>query len=514
MTKAALNNGHISIITDNLESPLKVESGKSIGITKYFEEKNIFITGATGIVGKVFVEKILRSTPVGKIYVLVKADDQNAAIDRLAKELINTDLFESLREKHGKGYQTFIKEKLIPVVGNICEPNLGMDSDSTRAITEVVNVIVMSAAITTLNERYDLLLNTNVKGPQRLMQFAKTCKNLELFVHFSTAYVNGEKEGIILEKPLTMGENRRKASSEISLFHRLDVADEINLAKRSSTGSTNYDIAKDMKRLGMERAKYYGWYNAYHLTKAMAEMIIHETRGDIPVLIIRPSSIESCYKEPVPGWIQGNKVFDPVIISYGKGQLPAFLANPDTLMDIIPLDLVVNATIAAIAKHGYTHKSELNVYQMASSLVNPLRFSEFFEYIHEYFESEPLIESQSFRRINYFSDFSKYTREELSCRHGMKNTVAIDAKETQKLQKQLKAKVTYAEQLCKMYEFVGFFKARFDAGNTQELLSEMSKEEKDVFAIDVTNINWKEYFQEVHIPGLRNHLLNKKRIFQ
>lgn len=55
------------------------------------------------------------------------------------------------------------------------------------------------------------------------------------------------------------------------------------------------------------RAKYHGWYNTYHLTKAMAEMVIHETRGDIPVLIIRPSVIESYYKEPYPGWIQGNR---------------------------------------------------------------------------------------------------------------------------------------------------------------------------------------------------------------
>lgn len=35
----------------------------------------------------VLVEKMLRSTPVGKIYVLVKADEREAAIDRLQKEV-------------------------------------------------------------------------------------------------------------------------------------------------------------------------------------------------------------------------------------------------------------------------------------------------------------------------------------------------------------------------------------------------------------------------------------------
>ncbi|XP_057781285.1 fatty acyl-CoA reductase 2, chloroplastic-like [Salvia miltiorrhiza] len=513
---AAVTNGYDAV--GELKMPAMMESCTGIGITNYFEGKNIFLTGATGLLGKVLVEKMLRSTPLGKIYVLVKADDLETAWDRLQKELINSELFGCIQEKYGKYYQEFIKEKVIPIVGNICEPNLGMDSDSARAIMEDVNVIIESAANTTLNERYDLLLETNVNGPQRLMRFAKTCKNLELLVHISTVYVNGEKEGIILEKPLIMGEINRRNKDNGETCLPLDVSDEINLALRSCKATSNYDMTKDMKRLGMERAKSYGWYNTYHLTKAMAEMIIHETRGDIPVLIIRPSVIESCYKEPYPGWIQGNRMFDPIIISYGKGQLPAFLGKPDTPMDVIPLDMVVNTTIAAIAKHGFMQKPELNVYQLASDILNPLRYSDFFEYIHEYFCSEPLIESESFTRINNyyndfenikyfdnFDDFSSYTRNEIFRRFGGKTNQI-------KIQKQCKGKAAYAENLCKMYQFLGFFKARFHVGNTQKLLSEMSKEEKMSFAIDVREIDWRKYFQEIHIPGLRKHVLNDKRI--
>lgn len=133
------------------------------------------------------------------------------------------------------------------------------------------------------------------------------------------------------------------------------------------------------------------------------------------------------------------------------------------------MDTVVNATIAAIAKHGYPHRPELNVYQIASSVVNPLRYSEFFEYLYEYFNSEPLIESESFTRIDYydnldkikyfdnFNDFSRYTRDEISRRHGIART----GEGSQKLQKQCRAKIMYAEHLCKMYEFLGLFKARY-----------------------------------------------------
>ncbi|KAL8482679.1 hypothetical protein ACS0TY_025640 [Phlomoides rotata] len=303
------------------------------------------------------------------------------------------------------------------------------------------------------------------------------------------------------------------------LFPQIDVANEITLALTSSTATSNFDMTRDMKRLGMERASLSGWYNAYHMTKAMAEMVIHGTRGDVPVVIIRPTSI--CYKEPIPGWIQGNRVLDPLIISYGKAQLPAFLGHPDSHADIIPLDIVVNATIAAIAKHGLMHKPDLAVYQMASSVVNPLRYSDFFEYIYEYFNSDPLIEWESFTKINYypdltpikyfenFNDFSKFTRDEISRSVG---TRYPNAMRSGTLDKKCKVQSKYAENLCKLYKFIGFFKARFHAGNTQKLLSEMSKEEEISFVIDVAKIDWRKYLHEIHIPGLRKHVLNDKRI--
>lgn len=131
-----------------------------------------------------------------------------------------------------------------------------------------------------------------------------------------------------------MGENgRNRGDDEMpsSLFP-LDLADEMNLAMKACISSANHDENKELKRLGLERfvclqvatqtyivsnqvltiykpcrAACYGWYNAYHMTKAMGEMILNEIRQDVPVLILRPSVVESCYREPVPGWIQGNR---------------------------------------------------------------------------------------------------------------------------------------------------------------------------------------------------------------
>ena len=49
---------------------------------------------------------------------------------------------------------------------------------------------------------------------------------------------------------------------------------------------------------------------------------------------------------------------------------------------------------------------------------------------------------------------------------------------------------------------------RFHCGNTRVLLEEMSEEERVVFEVDATKIDWNKYFVDIHIPGLRKHVIN------
>lgn len=55
------------------------------------------------------------------------------------------------------------------------------------------------------------------------------------------------------------------------------------------------------------RANKFGWQDTYVFTKAMGEMMIDKMRSDVPVVIIRPSVIESTYREPFSGWMEGNR---------------------------------------------------------------------------------------------------------------------------------------------------------------------------------------------------------------
>lgn len=52
-------------------------------LVQWYEDQSIFITGATGFMGKILVEKLLRSCPSAKIYVLIRAKKGKTAQQRL-----------------------------------------------------------------------------------------------------------------------------------------------------------------------------------------------------------------------------------------------------------------------------------------------------------------------------------------------------------------------------------------------------------------------------------------------
>lgn len=48
---------------------------------------------------------------------------------------------------------------------------------------------------------------------------------------------------------------------------------------------------------------------------------------------------------------------------------------------------------------------------------------------------------------------------------------------------------------------------RFDDTYTVNLLNALSKEEREVFDFDVENINWMDYYMNIHVPGLKTYVM-------
>jgi hypothetical protein len=49
-------------------------------------------------------------------------------------------------------------------------------------------------------DRYDVALNINTLGPQRLLNFAHRCPNLQLFMHVSTGEFISTKFAVVLQR--------------------------------------------------------------------------------------------------------------------------------------------------------------------------------------------------------------------------------------------------------------------------------------------------------------------------
>ncbi|KAL8214382.1 hypothetical protein R6Q57_003831 [Mikania cordata] len=493
-------------------------NGDGIGIVHILKGKRLFVTGATGFLGKVFIEKMLRTVPdVGKIYILIKAKNKDAAMDRVKNEIINAELFKTLQQAYGKSYQSFMLSKLVPVTGNVCESNLGLDEETVDEIAKDLDIIVNSAANTTFDERYDVALDINTGGPSRIMSFAKQCKKLKLFLHVSTAYVNGQRQGRIMEKPFSAGESIAWESLRYGNHTpKLNVEDEIKMLLEFKKSWGENALAQKLKELGLERAKLYGWQDTYVFTKAMGEMMIDKMRGDIPVVIIRPSVIESTYKEPFPGWMEGNRMMDPIVLYYGKGQLSGFLVDPNGVLDVVPADMVVNAIMAAMAKHVANGKTKENyIYQIASSVVNPLVFKDLARLLYEHFHTSPCLDlkgrpvrvpiMQLYRSMEEFS--AHIWKDAVNKSQSIASPSTNKDKLSLKIENICKKSVEQAKYLVSIYEPYTFYGGRFDNSNTQKLLGIMSEEERKTFGFDVGKIDWRDYISNVHIPGLRRHVM-------
>eukprot|EP01018_Ginkgo_biloba_P004727 Gb_12942 [translate_table: standard] len=476
--------------------------------------------GATGFLGKVFLEKILRVQPdVGCIFTLIRAEDLQSAQCKLQNQVIFKDIFRILRENYKGEYKRFMAQKLVPIVGDLAYENLGIEESIRDELFAKVDIVVNIAATTTFYERYDVAMNVNTLGAVNVMNFCKRCCKLQVLCHVSTAYVNVEKTGIIREEVMKLGE---RLSSNDGTMTSWEIQSECKLISktleeiRSAPDANFVDNKRErrlMKELGLQRARKFGWPNAYVFTKAMGEMMVDDLREDIPTVIIRPSIIESSLAEPFPGWMEGNRMLDPLIIGYGKGRISSFLADPNLIVDVVPVDAVANGMISSIARHA--SKPGLRVYHLASSVANKLVYSVGVDAAHDYFSLNPctarngrlvkvkkpyLLESMdSFRR--YMTLYYKVPIELV----GMVDMLLCGLLKGH--YNRMLGRYKHVMNLAELYEPFIFFRGMFDNSNTEHLWKELSKEDKKCFNFDVKCIDWKSYFLNVHIPGLIKYIL-------
>ncbi|XP_065867409.1 fatty acyl-CoA reductase 3-like [Euphorbia lathyris] len=486
-------------------------------IIQLFENKTILITGATGYLAKIFVEKILRVQPnVKKFYLLVRASDAESAAERLQDEIIGKELFRVIKEKYAENINSFVSEKMSPIPGDISYEHLGIEDSILREkLWEQVDFVLNFAATTNFDERYEIALGINTMGAVNVVNFAKRCQKIQMLVHVSTAYVCGEDSGTILEKPFSMGK-AKKGTEKIVIETETKLAQE-KLDQLHSEDVSEKAISAAMKDFGLERARTFGWPNTYVFTKAMGEMLLVHLKETLPVVIIRPTMVSSTYKEPFPGWIEGIKTIDSVIAGYGKGKITCFLSSPQSTLDVIPSDMVINGIILAMVARS--KKCSEIIYQIGSSSRNPVRFSNFHDYAFRYFSANPWINKDGSQvRIgkgilfNSLPSFHMYmTIRYLLPLKALQVANTVVLKKYEEMYRNLDRKLKLVMRLIELYTPYLLFEGIFDDTNSEKL-RKLAREtcpsdEIDMFKFDPTEINWEDYIMSAHIPGLVKYVM-------
>ncbi|EEZ97452.1 fatty acyl-CoA reductase wat [Tribolium castaneum] len=295
----------------------------------------IFLTGATGFLGKLVLEKLLRTcSELKKIYVLLRPKKGQSQHERL-EALLNQPCFEEM-----KVLTPNFRQKIAILHGDCGAPFLGL-SLQDRTLLEEVTCVIHSAAVVKFNVKLKNAIFTNVRAVRDLIILARNMPKLKSFVYVSTAFSHCVRHEIG-EEFYDVGINPEDV---ISMVQGLD---DVILETL-----TPHILGK--------------WPNCYVYSKALAEQLFKNE--SLPFSIVRPAIVGSAYQEPIPGWIDNFQGIVGISVGVSMGVLRSLQIDPKLRANVVPVDFVVNTVLAS---GWYCQKSEKLIYNFAGSDLNPI----------------------------------------------------------------------------------------------------------------------------------------------
>jgi len=531
-----------------------------VSIVEALAGRRILVTGATGFLGTALVERLLRAVPGCEVVVLVRPTRRLDAAARLAREVVRNDCFNRLRDELGDRFDDVVATRLRAVAGDVGVDGLGLD-DEGRTVLASCDVVVHSAATVAFDAPLDTAVEVNLLGPSRVATAIESAADERRRTHpdagpthlvtVSTAYVAGTHQGDATEtlatEAMASGARARTHSTvttevdidaEVTAARRL--RDDLESASRAPDHLTRFTkraraelgaagthlLAERAEKLrdewvrdelvdrGRARAQALGWPDAYAFTKALGERALVGSHPGLPISIVRPSIIESALAEPRPGWIRGFRMAEPIIVSYGRGLLREFPGVPEGVVDVIPVDMVV-AAIIAVAAAG-PDPAGPTVYQVASSVRNPLRYGQLVDLVRSWFTDHPLYDSDGQPIMVPEWSFPGRGRVQRQLQRATKVLTTAERVlgslpvrgERADLAARVEERRSQAERALGYTELYGAYtetEAHFRIDRLLSLWDRLSDEDQDRFCFDPGVIDWPVYVHDVHLPSVVEH---------
>ena len=500
--------------------------------------RRILITGVTGFVGEALLQRLLTDLPGAQPVALVRPKAGQPGRDRIAA-LLRKPTFAAAAEAAG-GVDALL-DKVAVVEGDLGNlPDLPADLD----------VVVHCAGDVSFDPPIQDAFRTNVVGTHALVSKVLTASQAGAhpihYVHVSTAYVGGRRRGAVPERSvahdvdwrterdagLRVGQRIEDDSRSATVLAELsDAAEKAHGRAGPITAAEDAEkrrrewVKDQQKAAGYERARSLGWTDVYTFTKAMGERVVEElTSGTspdaaaapaIPVSIVRPSIIESALAWPRPGWIEGFKMAEPIILAYGRGDLPDFPGVPDSTIDIIPVDYVVSSILAAAA--AMPEVGRPNYFTVCSGARNPLSFHRLYELVREFFQRNPLEQrdrgalrvpewqwpgAERVDQLLRLGDRAHRTADRVVSSLPRSDRTRDWARS---LDRQ-KRRIDFLRRYFDLYRPYAEAELQFTDDNTLALYRSLHPDDAASFAFDAAAIDWHHYIAEVHVPAVTEPL--------
>jgi thioester reductase-like protein len=238
-------------------------------------EGALLLTGATGFVGMEVLARFLERTDE-HVVALVRAEDDDQAAARLRATLEGACLDAGEHE-----------DRVTALAGDLTAPRLGL-GDRWAQLAARLGAIVHGAASVAFDLSLEESRRINVEGTRQMLELARACPQLRRFTYVSTAYVAGDRRGIVYEDDPGGGRFR----------------------------------------------------NAYERTKHEAERLVAACREEMEVTIVRPSIVVGDQRT---GWTAAFNVLYAPLRAIEAGVVPVVPARRRSPVDVVPVDYVADA---------------------------------------------------------------------------------------------------------------------------------------------------------------------------
>jgi thioester reductase-like protein len=182
-------------------------------------------------------------------------------------------------------------QRLRPMPADLVSPGLGLSEPDRSIVRRTATRVVHCAASISFTLPLDTARAINVEGTRRILDLSRELETLDRVVHVSTAYVAGRGGGRFAESDLARGQRFR---------------------------------------------------NTYEQSKYEAELMARES--ELPTVEVRPSIVVG---ESDSGWTPAFNVVYWPLQAFSRGLLAEVPADPNGLVDMVPVDRVADVLEAA-----------------------------------------------------------------------------------------------------------------------------------------------------------------------